>query len=593
MAADDNVAAAMDRRPAPGCGGRLRGLRKPDRLATPTPPLRDPRHRRGGRPVARRRVLGPRARPSGRRNGLAAREGTSDWRRLAVRFDETAVRCDTPALRALADGVRAESLTAVEAMKAPGEVLRPVRLLRAASRAAGRQGTNCAHLAMVEHMVVDRTAMAYGTAKPSLAGLRSGPACAYETGRSLTQAIRHAAKEAAAQCCETPIRRSAPASRRTRPNLGQEAEPAVPEGRVLACPSLNLEHPRTRDAVRGHEHVVGVALPWRPCHISRRSGTRGRSSTPKQSTRSIACCRRSSAAPWSVPPTIVVGPGSGTSRFVRRLSASLGAGLWRTDRTHSDGNTFGGTDLRWWSKEPWAWLPGRHPGQDREPGRPGQRTRQGDREHGPWAVVGRCPASSATGDRSRLSEPVAVQVDLDPVGRILCDDRQLHRPPSGTLPRQVPGSRVPRPLAGRPRPATPAAHTRPRRWDGHGSSLGRAAHGRGARHGRRAVAQRVRVTSRPLLGAVIQGRERLRPRHQRRALIQPPTPSYPGCIPGPSDPKPRTKHARRDVDRQRRRVRDRVRPAGPASQARVRPSVGCTRRCRRTRNHLWSAYLWP
>lgn len=52
-------------------------------------------------------------------------------------------------------------------------------------------------------------------------------------------------------------------------------------------------------------------------------------------------------------PVLLVGePGGGKSRFVRRLAEILGVGIWRTDASRSDGNTFAGTDRRWNTSEP-------------------------------------------------------------------------------------------------------------------------------------------------------------------------------------------------------------------------------------------------
>ncbi|MEE7505148.1 AAA family ATPase [Methylobacterium mesophilicum] len=105
---------------------------------------------------------------------------------------------------------------------------------------------------------------------------------------------------------------------------------------------------------RGYEHAIGKALPLVP--------------TPDLSAARLALAEEFPYAVRAVDavlgafagrphvhasPLLVVGPpGSGKSRFVRRLGETLGVGLLRVDGANDAGASFGGTERRWYSSEP-------------------------------------------------------------------------------------------------------------------------------------------------------------------------------------------------------------------------------------------------
>lgn len=58
------------------------------------------------------------------------------------------------------------------------------------------------------------------------------------------------------------------------------------------------------------------------------------------------------ATVWIRPTLFVGSPGSGKSRFARRVAEVLGIDLWRVDAGREDSNSFAGTEKRWSTAEP-------------------------------------------------------------------------------------------------------------------------------------------------------------------------------------------------------------------------------------------------
>ena len=276
---------------------------------------------------------------------------TGRWRSLAARLDAEAVLGDKPALRSLADAVRLSSMTACDAHQAPADALRLIASLRAAQRSAAREGTETTLLAMAEHLTIGWMAIVSGTTDPAFAGLRSAHAYAYEVGQDLTEAIR----------CTNQLegmgdRRSTPDPRGERNLRDRDAcggEKMMPYGHVLVCPALDMELPRTREAARGHEHIVGSYVPLVPTPDM----ARVRPILDQEYPYASAAIDRLllpllSRGTVTLPPTLLVGPpGAGKSRLVRRLAETLGVALWKTDGARASSAGFAGADRRWSTAE--------------------------------------------------------------------------------------------------------------------------------------------------------------------------------------------------------------------------------------------------
>lgn len=170
--------------------------------------------------------------------------------------------------------------------------------------------------------------------------------------------ILHAAREAGAR---EERRRAATADTRVQrriasiaPTIATEATQSNPGTTLVVCPALSKSGLKLREIMKGHEHAIGQALPL-------------------IGTPDLAAVRRTLTAEFPfaadviervlrhligktvvrLPPMLIVGrPGSGKSRFVRRLGEALGVGVYRVDGSNDSGGSYGGTERRWYSAEP-------------------------------------------------------------------------------------------------------------------------------------------------------------------------------------------------------------------------------------------------
>lgn len=141
-----------------------------------------------------------------------------------------------------------------------------------------------------------------------------------------------------------------------------EPPPPAPSKKAMAGPALlvcnlqpdTLKDRRTSEIATSHRHVIGTPVPL----VATPDLTKVRRALVAEFPYAIEAIDlilndlvgRPTA---KFEPSLLFGtPGSGKSRFSRRLATMLGLGLIRTDASRSDGNVFGGTDRRWSSAEP-------------------------------------------------------------------------------------------------------------------------------------------------------------------------------------------------------------------------------------------------
>ncbi|SFU97668.1 MULTISPECIES: AAA family ATPase [unclassified Methylobacterium] len=129
----------------------------------------------------------------------------------------------------------------------------------------------------------------------------------------------------------------------------------VPPNHLVVCPSLPATGPgKGKDLARGYGHAIGTALPLVPTPDLAAVRRTLLDEFPHAVAAVDATLGAFAARPHvHAPPLLVAGPpGSGKSRFVRRLGESLGVGVYRVDGANDGGASFGGTERRWYSSEP-------------------------------------------------------------------------------------------------------------------------------------------------------------------------------------------------------------------------------------------------
>ncbi len=135
---------------------------------------------------------------------------------------------------------------------------------------------------------------------------------------------------------------------------GGAAEPSATLSLVV-CPKLEVKtNTKTKEAVAGHEHMLGEALPLAPVGDlpARRRQLVGEFPWASEVVDFILGDLVSRQA-VTIRPVLLTGtPGSGKSHFARRFAHVFGLHMWSVDCGGADGSVFSGTDRRWHSAEP-------------------------------------------------------------------------------------------------------------------------------------------------------------------------------------------------------------------------------------------------
>ena len=181
------------------------------------------------------------------------------WVDLAGGLDAAAVEADRPTLRSLADAVRIASMTVTDVAASPADGLRVMAAIRTAMAACADLDVGTPQiLCALETMVIGWSYIVAGdverwTLKKTLAHNE-----ARALGHRMTRHTRVLMEEKAS---ERRSREAQAAAGTARPAASTGKPVTVPEGHVLVCPPIDSKsNAKLRDAIKGHEHVVGAAL---------------------------------------------------------------------------------------------------------------------------------------------------------------------------------------------------------------------------------------------------------------------------------------------------------------------------------------------
>jgi hypothetical protein len=136
-------------------------------------------------------------------------------------------------------------------------------------------------------------------------------------------------------------------------NDGIDADASPDE--IIVCPVIaNSTNSKVRDAVLGHEHMLGKPIPLTPTiYLQRRRVTLIEEFPFAIDVIDFLLGDLVNRATVTIRPVLLTGaPGSGKTHFARRFAALFDLHLWSVDCGGADGAVFAGTDRRWHSSEP-------------------------------------------------------------------------------------------------------------------------------------------------------------------------------------------------------------------------------------------------
>lgn len=206
-------------------------------------------------------------------------------------------------------------------------------------------------------LIMGLSCMAAGQTSPHYAGSLAEHALGL--GGTVLYAVRQAAEQGVITRYEQLLtgerRRHAAAELAAKPAepVAPIASATIPPGLVLVAPKIQ-GGPKVKEIVRGHEQILGKPIPLveTPDLVAVEHALLRE--FPHCAAIVRAILREISGKPHvALRPILLRGdPGTGKSRFARRLGELLGVGVFRVDGSGDGGVSFAGTERRWYSTEP-------------------------------------------------------------------------------------------------------------------------------------------------------------------------------------------------------------------------------------------------
>jgi hypothetical protein len=136
---------------------------------------------------------------------------------------------------------------------------------------------------------------------------------------------------------------------------GQDAGFNAAPHEVIVCPVIaNITNSKVKDAVLGHEHMLGKPVPLAPTLDLQRCRATLMTEFPYAlDVIDFVLGDLVNRATVTIRPVLFIGtPGSGKTHLARRFAELFDLHLWSVDCGGADGAVFAGTDRRWHSSEP-------------------------------------------------------------------------------------------------------------------------------------------------------------------------------------------------------------------------------------------------
>jgi ATP-dependent Lon protease len=290
-------------------------------------------------------------------SSFAKERDTASGLELASALDRRAVCSDQPDLRGLADCVRLSCLPRPRQRESMLDYRRVAKSLLLANRQMP-PGADPEIAAEIEEFCFGWAALSNATVLLPRHWDMSAAANARSLGRLMAKRRLAVAKAELTEGFDEEMTLARQRNARAAAeNVAEHIDAkGSAEGHVIVCrmDEKAMNHTRMRETIEPFRHVINVPLPLAPVPplIDVRDSLR-REFPYALEVIDFALTGLVGRLTVQLPAILLVGPpGSGKTRFCRRLGELLGISVWGCDSSQSDGANFAGTGRRWHSTEP-------------------------------------------------------------------------------------------------------------------------------------------------------------------------------------------------------------------------------------------------